>query len=45
MGNDMKNIAQEKFNLIDEIKIMPPKEITKNNMHLEKYEICYLLKK
>ena len=45
MGNDMRNIAQEKFNLLDEIKILPPKEITKNNMHLEKYEICYLLKK
>jgi len=45
MGNDMRNIAQEKFNLLDEIKILPPKEITKNNMHLEKYEICYLLNK
>ena len=45
MGNDMKNIALEKFNLIDEIKIMPPKEITKNNMHLEKYEICYIMQK
>lgn len=45
MGNDMKKIAEEKFNLINEIKILPPKEITKNNMHLNKYEICYLLNK
>ena len=45
MGNDMKKIAEEKFNLINEIKILPPKEITKNNMHLNKYEICYHLKK
>ena len=45
MGTDMKEIATEKFTIIDEIKIMPPKEITRNNMHLDKYEICYILKK
>lgn len=44
MGNDMKKIAAEKFNLIDEIKILPPQEVTRNNMHLDKYEVCYIMK-
>ena len=44
MGNDMKKIAEEKFNLIDEIKILPPQEVTRNNMHLDKYEVCYIMK-
>ena len=43
MGNDMKKIAEEKFNLIDEIKILPPQEVTRNNMHLDKYEVCYIM--
>jgi hypothetical protein len=47
MGNDMKTIAEEKFNLIDEIKILPPVESTRdsNNNMIEKYEICYIMKK
>jgi len=47
MGNDMKIIAEEKFNLIDEIKIIPPIESTRdsNNSMIEKYEICYIMKK
>lgn len=47
MGNDMKKIAEEKFTLKQEIKIMPPVESTRdsNNNMVEKYEICYIMRK
>ncbi len=46
MGNDMKNIAEEKFTLKQEIKIMPPIESTRDsNSTIEKYEICFIMKK
>jgi hypothetical protein len=45
MGDDMRNIANEYFDLLDEIKISPPKEVTRSNEHLEKYELCYIMKK
>ena len=46
MGNDMKNIAEEKFTLKQEIKIIPPIESTRDsNSTIEKYEICFIMKK
>ena len=43
MGNDMKTIAEEKFTLKQEIKIMPPIESTRDsNSTIEKYEICFI---
>ena len=45
MGSDMKKIAEEKFNLIDGIKILPPVESTRDSNQVEKYEICYIMKK
>jgi tRNA1(Val) A37 N6-methylase TrmN6 len=46
MGNDMKNIAEEKFTLKQEIKIIPPIESTRDsNITIEKYEICFIMKK
>jgi tRNA1(Val) A37 N6-methylase TrmN6 len=46
MGNDMKTIAEEKFTLKQEIKIVPPIESTRDsNSTIEKYEICYIMKK
>ena len=45
MAEDMKKIAEEYFDLVDEIKIIPPKEITRDNKHLNKYEICFIMKK
>ena len=40
MGQDMMNIAAEKFTLVDEIKILPPAEPTRGIQALNKYEIC-----
>lgn len=45
MGKDMMEIASERFELLEEVKIMPPKESTRPDQHLDKYEICYIMKK
>ena len=46
MGNDIKTIAEEKFTLKQEIKIVAPIESTRDsNSTIEKYEICYIMKK
>jgi hypothetical protein len=45
MGKDMMEIASERFELLEEVRVMPPKESTRSNQHLDKYEICYIMKK
>ncbi len=45
IGFDMKTIAEEKFTLKKEIKILPPIESTRDSNKIEKYEICYIMKK
>jgi len=45
IGSDMKKIAEEKFSLLKEIKILPPIESTRDSNKIEKYEICYIMKK
>jgi len=45
IGFDMKTIAEEKFTLKDEIKILPPIEPTRDSNKIEKYEICYIMRK
>jgi len=45
MGADMLKIAEEKFTLVDELRILPPTESTKAANAVDKYEICYILKK
>jgi len=45
MASDMLKIAEEKFTLVDELRILPPTESTKAANVVDKYEICYILKK
>lgn len=45
MGQDMLNIAAEKFKLVDEIKILPIAEPTRDSTVQDKYEICYIMVK
>jgi hypothetical protein len=45
MGDDMMSIAKERFELLDEIKILPPLETTRGLTEMKKYEICYIMRK
>jgi tRNA1(Val) A37 N6-methylase TrmN6 len=45
MGHDMMKIASKRFKLVKEIKILPPLEANKDSNKIEKYEICYIMKK
>ena len=38
-------IAEEEFILVDAFRISPPTESTKVANELDKYEICYIMKK
>jgi len=45
IGSDMKTIAEERFSLVNETRILPPVESTRDSNTIEKYEICYIMKK
>jgi len=45
MAKDMLEISKEYFEEIEEIKIIPAQEIKRDSNKLEKYEVCYILKK
>ena len=45
IGDDMFKIAEEEFILVDAFRISPPTESTKVANELDKYEICYIMKK